>query len=97
MQAVIVMVSSVHQVLLGVGEIICSRSCRKVRLKLILEYQLWWKHSDLFSWFQVLLLNGTQDRETSGFTASCFVIAIADALNRTHGDPNIQLKNPVSG
>ncbi|KAL0722318.1 hypothetical protein Bca4012_036917 [Brassica carinata] len=58
-------------VLLGVGEIISSRSCRKV-----------------------LLLNGTQDRETSGFTASCFVTAIADALNRTHGDPNIRLKNP---
>ncbi|VVA90976.1 unnamed protein product [Arabis nemorensis] len=58
-------------VLLGVGEIISSRSCRKV-----------------------LLLNGTQDRETSGFTASCFVIAIADALNRTHGDANIRLKNP---
>ncbi|ESQ52006.1 hypothetical protein EUTSA_v10016658mg [Eutrema salsugineum] len=58
-------------VLLGVGEIISSRSCRKV-----------------------LLLNGSQDRETSGFTASCFVIAIADALNRTHGDPNIRLKNP---
>ncbi|KFK36315.1 hypothetical protein AALP_AA4G106400 [Arabis alpina] len=58
-------------VLLGVGEIISSRSCRKV-----------------------LLLNGTQDRETNGFTASCFVIAIADALNRTHGDPNIRLKNP---
>lgn len=62
------------QVLLGVGEIISSRSCRKV-----------------------LLLNGSQDRETSGFTASCFVTAIADALNRTHGDPNIRLKNPVSG
>ncbi|XP_018434128.1 uncharacterized protein YNL011C isoform X2 [Raphanus sativus] len=61
-------------VLLGVGEIISSRSCRKV-----------------------LLLNGTQDRETSGFTASCFVTAIADALNRTHGDPNIRLNNPVSG
>ncbi|XP_010413777.1 PREDICTED: uncharacterized protein YNL011C-like [Camelina sativa] len=58
-------------VLLGVGEIISSRSCRKV-----------------------LLLNGSQDRETSGFTASCFVTAIADALNRTHGDPNIRLKNP---
>ncbi|KAF3554426.1 hypothetical protein F2Q69_00011338 [Brassica cretica] len=58
-------------VLLGVGEIISSRSCLKV-----------------------LLLNGSQDRETSGFTASCFVTAIADALNRTHGDPNIRLKNP---
>ncbi|XP_010509793.1 PREDICTED: uncharacterized protein YNL011C-like [Camelina sativa] len=58
-------------VLLGVGEIISSRSCRKV-----------------------LLLNGSQDRETSGFTASCFVTAIADALNRTYGDPNIRLKNP---
>lgn len=53
--------------------------------------------SDFFSRSQVLLLNGSQDRETSGFTASCFVTAIADALNRTHGDPNIRLKNPVSG
>ncbi|XP_010540505.1 PREDICTED: uncharacterized protein YNL011C isoform X2 [Tarenaya hassleriana] len=58
-------------VLLGIGEIISSRSCRKV-----------------------LLLNGTHDRETSGFTASCFVSAITDALNRAHGDPNIRLNNP---
>ncbi|EOA27056.1 hypothetical protein CARUB_v10023151mg [Capsella rubella] len=80
-------------VLLGVGEIISSRSCRKVpgnssRI-LMVEIQ-----SDVFSWSQVLLLNGSQDRETSSFTASCFVTAIADALNRTHGDPNIRLKNP---
>lgn len=60
-------------VLLGVGEIISSRSCRKV-----------------------LLLNGTHDRETSGFSASCFVTAIADALNRTYGDPHNCLKNHPS-
>lgn len=45
---------------------------------------------------QVLLLNGTHDRETSGFTASCFVTAITDALNRTYGDPHNCLQNPVS-
>ncbi|CAL5346167.1 unnamed protein product [Camellia sinensis] len=57
-------------VLLGIGEIIASRSCPKV-----------------------LLLNGTHDRETSGFSAACFVTAIADALNRTYGDPHNCLKN----
>nr|XP_023908002.1 uncharacterized protein YNL011C [Quercus suber] len=60
-------------VLLGIGEIISSRSCRKV-----------------------LLLNSTHDRETSGFSASCFVTAITDALNRTYGDPNNCLKNNPS-
>ncbi|KAK4589696.1 hypothetical protein RGQ29_020313 [Quercus rubra] len=62
-----------HEVLLGIGEIISSRSCRKV-----------------------LLLNGTHDRETSGFSASCFVTAITDALNRTYGDPHNCLKNHPS-
>ncbi|XP_062095889.1 uncharacterized protein YNL011C [Humulus lupulus] len=57
-------------VLIGIGEIISSRSCPKV-----------------------LLLNGTHDRETSGFSASCFVTAITDALNRTHGDRQNCLKN----
>lgn len=60
-------------VLLGVGEIIASRSCAKV-----------------------LLLNGTYDRETSGFTASCFVTAITDSLNRTYGHLNNRLKNNAS-
>ncbi|XP_059439754.1 uncharacterized protein YNL011C isoform X1 [Corylus avellana] len=59
-------------VLLGIGEIISSRSCRKV-----------------------LLLNGTHDRETSDFSASCFVTAITDALNRTYGDAQNCLKNLV--
>lgn len=44
----------------------------------------------------MLLLNGTHDRETSGLTASCFVTAISDALNRSYGDPHNCLKNPVS-
>ncbi|XP_009775897.1 uncharacterized protein YNL011C isoform X1 [Nicotiana sylvestris] len=43
---------------------------------------------------KVLLLNGTHDRETSGFDASCFVTAITDALNRTYGNPHNCLKNP---
>ncbi|KAG6420589.1 hypothetical protein SASPL_117124 [Salvia splendens] len=43
---------------------------------------------------KVLLLNGTHDRETGGFTASCFVTAIADALNRTYGDPHKSLNSP---
>ncbi|MED6195226.1 hypothetical protein PIB30_035923 [Stylosanthes scabra] len=60
-------------VLLGIGEIISSRSCLKV-----------------------LLLNGTPDRETHGFSASCFVTAITDALNRTYGDPCNRLQNPPS-
>lgn len=42
------------------------------------------------------MLNGTHDRETSGFSASCFVTAIAEALNRTHGDPCNRLQNLVS-
>lgn len=45
---------------------------------------------------QVLLLNGTDDRETSGFSASCFVTAITDALNRTYGGPHNCLKNQVN-
>ncbi|KAL2253162.1 UNVERIFIED_CONTAM: hypothetical protein Sindi_0110900 [Sesamum indicum] len=60
-------------VLLGIGEIVSSRSCPKV-----------------------LLLNGTHDRETSSFTASCFVTAITDALNRTYGDPHNCLQNRPS-
>ncbi|KAL3820317.1 hypothetical protein ACJIZ3_006222 [Penstemon smallii] len=60
-------------VLLGIGELISSRSCPKV-----------------------LLLNGTHDRESSGFTASHFVTAISDALNRTYGNPQNCLKNTPS-
>ncbi|CAI0444919.1 unnamed protein product [Linum tenue] len=37
---------------------------------------------------KVLMLNGTHDRETIGFSASSFVTAIADALNRRYGDPH---------
>lgn len=48
------------------------------------------------SCLKVLLLNGTHDRETSGFSASRFVSAITDALNRTYGDPQNRLKNPPS-
>ncbi|XP_074308047.1 uncharacterized protein YNL011C [Silene latifolia] len=58
-------------VLIGIGEIISARPCRKI-----------------------LLLNGTHDRETSSFTASCFVTAITDALNRTHGNFNNCLNHP---
>ncbi|KAL5715988.1 hypothetical protein ACHQM5_017735 [Ranunculus cassubicifolius] len=57
-------------VLLGIGEIISSRSCPKV-----------------------LLLNGSHDRETSGLSASGFVTAITDALNRTYGDTHNCLQN----
>ncbi|XP_056175671.1 uncharacterized protein YNL011C isoform X1 [Syzygium oleosum] len=57
-------------VLLGIGEIISSRTCPKV-----------------------LLMNGSYDRETSGFSASCFVTAITDALNRTYGNSNNSLEN----
>ncbi|KAK2970995.1 hypothetical protein RJ640_017324, partial [Escallonia rubra] len=45
---------------------------------------------------KVLLLNSTHDRETSGFSASCFVTAISDALNRTYGDLHNCLQNPPS-
>ncbi|XP_058763957.1 uncharacterized protein YNL011C-like [Vicia villosa] len=57
-------------VLLGIGEIISSRSCLKV-----------------------LMLNGTHDRETNGFSASCFITAITDALNRTYGESCNRLQN----
>lgn len=42
---------------------------------------------------KVLLLNGSHDRETSGFSASSFVTAITDALNRTYGNSNNSLEN----
>lgn len=42
------------------------------------------------------MLNGTCDRETNEFSASCFVTAITDALNRTYGDPCNRLQNLVS-
>ncbi|XP_020106278.1 uncharacterized protein YNL011C [Ananas comosus] len=45
---------------------------------------------------KVLLLNGSHDRETAGLSASGFVTAITDALNRTYGDPVKSLKNPPS-
>ncbi|KAM7530610.1 hypothetical protein LguiB_034020 [Lonicera macranthoides] len=45
---------------------------------------------------KVLLLNSTHDRETSGFSASCFVTAITDALNRTYGNLHNCLKHPPS-
>ncbi|KAI4343014.1 hypothetical protein MLD38_027564 [Melastoma candidum] len=57
-------------VLLGIAEIIATRTCPKV-----------------------LLLNGSHDRETNGFTASCFVSAITEALNRTHGHLSNRLEN----
>ncbi|MBA0626872.1 hypothetical protein Godav_004458, partial [Gossypium davidsonii] len=41
----------------------------------------------------VLLLNGSHDRETSGFSASSFVTAITDALNRTYGNSHNCLRN----
>ncbi|KAH0466810.1 hypothetical protein IEQ34_004048 [Dendrobium chrysotoxum] len=41
----------------------------------------------------VLLLNGSHDRETTGLSASGFVTAITDALNRTYGDPHKCLRN----
>ncbi|KAJ9136052.1 hypothetical protein P3X46_033166 [Hevea brasiliensis] len=44
----------------------------------------------------VLLLNGTHDRETSGFSASCFVTTITDALNRKYGDTHNCLGNSPS-
>lgn len=41
---------------------------------------------------KVLLLNGSHDRETIGLSASGFVTAITDSLNRTYGDPDKSLK-----
>eukprot|EP01018_Ginkgo_biloba_P015901 Gb_02839 [translate_table: standard] len=45
------------------------------------------------SCLKVLLLNGSHDRETTGMTASDFVTAICDALNRKCGDPQKCLCN----
>ncbi|KAK8949366.1 hypothetical protein KSP39_PZI005593 [Platanthera zijinensis] len=45
---------------------------------------------------KVLLLNGSHDRETTGLSASGFVSAITDALNRTYGDPQKSLRNFTS-
>ncbi|CAM8983740.1 unnamed protein product [Rhodiola kirilowii] len=44
----------------------------------------------------VLFMNGSHDRETSGFKATCFVTAITDALNRTYGDPHNCLQHSPS-
>lgn len=35
---------------------------------------------------QVLILNGTHDRETAGMSASAYVSSISDALNRKFCD-----------
>jgi len=45
---------------------------------------------------KVLLLNGSHDRETAGLSASGFVTAITDSLNRTYGDPHKSLNNRPS-
>ena len=53
---------------------------------------------------QVLILNGTHDRETAGMTASAYVSSITDALNRKFcdsiesqcDDPCPSLDNSVS-
>ncbi|KAL9668410.1 hypothetical protein QQ045_002791 [Rhodiola kirilowii] len=45
---------------------------------------------------KVLFMNGSHDRETSGFKATCFVTAITDALNRTYGDPHNCLQHSPS-
>jgi hypothetical protein len=46
---------------------------------------------------KILILNGTHDRETAGMSASDFVCAICDALNRKHcDDPCLTLNHPVS-
>uniref|UniRef100_A0A7N0VJZ5 Uncharacterized protein n=1 Tax=Kalanchoe fedtschenkoi TaxID=63787 RepID=A0A7N0VJZ5_KALFE len=42
---------------------------------------------------KVLLLNGLNDNETRGFSASSFVTAITEALNRTHGKGRNRLQN----
>ncbi|KAF9672437.1 hypothetical protein SADUNF_Sadunf11G0041600 [Salix dunnii] len=44
---------------------------------------------------KVLLLNGTHDRETSGFSASGFITSITDTLNRKYGDPDSCLENLI--
>ncbi|KAJ6830710.1 uncharacterized protein M6B38_351105 [Iris pallida] len=45
---------------------------------------------------KVLLLNGSHDRETTSMSASGFVTAITDALNRAHGNSNRRLNNHSS-
>ncbi|KAJ4749551.1 maternal effect embryo arrest 18 [Rhynchospora pubera] len=45
---------------------------------------------------KVLLLNSTHDRETAGMSASDFVTAITDSLNRTYGAPHKSLNNRPS-
>lgn len=46
---------------------------------------------------KILILNGTHDRETAGMSASDFVCAICDALNRKHcDDPCLTLNHPPS-
>ncbi|KAI5447803.1 hypothetical protein KIW84_015306 [Lathyrus oleraceus] len=77
-------------VLLGIGEIISSRSCLKPSTMHVLQTVL---SVILIEYCWVLMLNGTHDRETNGFSASCFVTAITDALNRTYGESCNRLQN----
>lgn len=57
----------------------------------------WWDKHVGNERVQILILNGTHDRETAGMSASDFVCAICDALNRKHcDDPCLTLNHPVS-
>lgn len=91
--------------MLGVGEAIASRSCLKVLHELFVRNAVLKLSSSIYTGvrlstktyaMQVLLLNGSQDRETAGLNALDFVAAITDSLNRTHGDPHNSLSNLVS-
>lgn len=43
----------------------------------------------LFLFYQILLLNGTYDRETEGMLASDYIWAITNSLNRTYGEDSL--------
>eukprot|EP00850_Spirogloea_muscicola_P020439 SM000216S06565 [mRNA] locus=s216:105068:108972:+ [translate_table: standard] len=45
---------------------------------------------------QILFLNGSHDRETAGMTASDFVAAISEELNRRYGEDTERYRHPPS-
>ncbi|XWS18491.1 hypothetical protein CRYUN_Cryun32bG0048200 [Craigia yunnanensis] len=85
--------SNVYCVVYAIGSLFTSFCPSLVTFLIICRLTWYWDIISSRSCPKVLLLNGTHDRKTSGFSASSFVTAITDALNRTHGDSYNCLKN----
>ncbi|CAI7784321.1 unnamed protein product, partial [Closterium sp. NIES-54] len=80
-------------ILRGVGEAIAARACpkgvsseKKARSGIPCCGACFAHPPHAHMAWQVLVLNGSLDRETAGMAASDFVLAICNCLNRTFGD-----------